>query len=37
MFLNILKICGRDIEQDQKKCHVQDRQLSFSPLCTYLP
>ena len=30
-------IFDRDKEEDQKVCHVQERQLSFSLLYTYLP
>ena len=30
-------IFGRDKEEDQWVCRVQERQLSLSPLCTYLP
>ena len=30
-------IFGRDEEEDQQVCHVQERQLSHCSLCTYLP
>ena len=30
-------IFGKDEEDDQKVCHVQQRQLSLCSLCTYLP
>ena len=30
-------ICDRDKEEDQQACRVQERQLSLSLLCTYLP
>ena len=30
-------IFGRDEDEDQWACGVQERQLSLSPLCTYLP
>ena len=30
-------ILGRDEEEDQLACHMQEGQLSLSSLCTYLP
>ena len=37
MVCNILTIFNRDKDKDHKRCHVQERQFSFSSLCTNLP
>ena len=37
MAWNILIILGRDIDKDQKRCRMQERQFLLSSLSTYLP
>ena len=37
LVLNILMKFGRGIDKDQKGFHLQERQLSLSSLCSYLP